>query len=159
MQPSVGSTRPLDLVTVSMSLTYRLGRWLYASFLSRVCQQHNNMDNKVTIDSVDFTLTSQQPTGNVRSGLVGTAIARAITNHMSVSPKGSTPVTRTVRKIELDTSVTLTDGSVVVVPVSASLTVVLPKIAPVSSVDAPLSKLRAWMAQATFDSDIKTNAI
>lgn len=117
------------------------------------------MDTKVTIDSVDFTLTSQQPTGNVRSGLVGSAIARIVTNHMDVSPKGGTPATRTVRKVEIDTAVTLTDGTVTVVPVSAALTIVLPKTAPVNSVDPVLTKLRAWMAQATFDSDVKVNAI
>lgn len=117
------------------------------------------MDNKVTIDSVDFTLTSQQPTGNVRSGLVGGSIARIVTNHMDVSPKGSAPVTRSVRKVEVDTSVTLTDGSVVVVPVSAALTIVVPKCAPVNSIDPVLVKLRAWMALAGFDSDVKTNAI
>lgn len=117
------------------------------------------MDTKVTIDSVDFTLTSQQPTGNVRSGLVGSAIARIVTNHMDVSPKGGASAIRTVRKVEIDTAVTLTDGTVTVVPVSAALTIVLPKMAPVSSVDPVLTKLRAWMAQATFDSDIKVNAI
>lgn len=116
------------------------------------------MDNQVSINSVNFTLTAQQPTGNVRSGLIGGSPARVVTAHMEVSPKGKAPVLRTTRKVEVDTTVQV-NGVAVVVPVSATLTVVRPSVAPVSALDAPYSTLVAWQAVEGFLDDIKTDAI
>jgi len=116
------------------------------------------MDNKVSISSVDFTLTAQQPTGNVRSGLLDGSPARIVTAHMEVSPKGKAPVIRTTRKVEVDTTVMI-NGVAVVAPVSVTLTVTRPSIAPVSAVDAPYATLTAWQALEGFLDDIKTDAI
>lgn len=116
------------------------------------------MDNQVSISSVNFTLTAQQPTGNVRSGLLGGSPARIVTAHMEVSPKGKAPVTRTTRKVEVDTTVQV-NGVAVVAPVSVTLTVTRPSIAPVSAIETPYSTLVAWQALESFLDDIKTDAI
>lgn len=116
------------------------------------------MDTKVTIGENSFSLTSQQPTGNVRSGLVSTVATRIITAHQDNSPKTGAPVTRTTRKVEQ--TITASVGGVVVsLPVSASLTVSLPKALPAGSIDSVLNVLSAWMAQATFVDDIKNQSI
>ena len=116
------------------------------------------MDTNVTIGENHFSLTSQQPTGNVRSGLVGGVSTRIITNHMEQAPKGGAPVVRTVRKVE-QTITTSVGGVAVALPVSASLTITVPTVLPDSTIDGPLGVLSAWMAQATFAADIKTRAI
>lgn len=116
------------------------------------------MDTKVTIGENDFSLTSQQPTGNVRSGLVGGVSTRIITNHMEQAPKGGAPVVRTVRKVE-QTITTSVGGVAVALPVSASLTITVPTVLAASTIEGPLSVLSAWMAQATFAADIEGRAI
>lgn len=116
------------------------------------------MDTKVTIGENDFSLTSQQPTGNVRSGLVGGVSTRIVTNHMEQAPKGGTPVIRTVRKVE-QTITTSVGGVAVALPVSASLTVTVPTVLAASSIEGPINVLSAWMAQTTFAGDIKNRAI
>lgn len=116
------------------------------------------MDTKVTIGENEFSLTSQQPTGNVRSGLVGGVSTRIVTNHMEQSPKGGTPVIRTVRKVE-QTITASVGGVAVALPVSASLTVTVPTVFAASTIEGPLSVLSAWMAQATFAKDIEGLAI
>lgn len=116
------------------------------------------MDTSVTIGANTFALTSQQPTGNVRSGLVSGVSTRIITNHMEQAPKGGTPVVRTVRKVE-QTITTSVGGVAVALPVSASLTVTVPTVIAASAIEGPLEVLKAWMAQATFATDIEGRAI
>lgn len=116
------------------------------------------MDTKVTIGENSFSLTSQQPTGNVRSGLVSTVATRVITAHQDNSPKTGAPVTRTTRKVE-QTITTSVGGVVVSLPVSVALAVSLPKALPDTAIDASLGILSAWMAQATFANDIKRQSI
>lgn len=116
------------------------------------------MDTNVTIGESNYSLTSQQPTGNVRSGLVSGVSTRIITNHMEQAPKGGTPVIRTVRKVE-QTIATSVGGVAVALPVSASLTITVPTVLAASTIEGPLNVLKAWMAQATFASDIEGRAI
>jgi hypothetical protein len=116
------------------------------------------MDTNVTIGENNYSLTSQQPTGNVRSGLASSVPTRIVTNHMEQAPKGGTPVIRTVRKVE-QTVTTSVGGVAVALPVSASLTVTVPTVLAASTIDGPLGVLAAWMAQANFAADIKNRAI
>lgn len=116
------------------------------------------MDTKITIGENNFSLTSQQPTGNVRSGLVSGVSTRIITNHMEQAPKGGTPVVRTVRKVE-QTITTSVGGVAVALPVSASLTITVPTVLAESTIDGPLGVLSAWMAQANFAAGIKGREI
>jgi len=116
------------------------------------------MNNTVTIGEIAYSLTSQQPTGNVRSGLVDGVPTRIITNHMEQAPKGGTPAIRTVRKVE-QTITTSVGGVAVALPVSASLTITVPTVLDASKISGPLGILSAWMAQATFASDIQNRAI
>lgn len=116
------------------------------------------MDTNVTIDEKLFSLTSQQPTGNVRSGLVSDVATRVITAHQELSPKTGAPSIRTTRKVE-QTITTSVGGVVVSLPVSVALTVSLPKALPETAIDASLGILSAWMAQANFANDIKRQSI
>lgn len=116
------------------------------------------MDNSITIGANEFALTSQQPTGNVRTGLVGGLTTRVITAHQSVAPKGGSSVVRTTRKVEQVVTSTV-GGIVVALPVTASITYVLPATLPVSSLDTVNSILKDWLAQANFLAEVKTNQI
>lgn len=116
------------------------------------------MDNSITIGANSFALTSQQPTGNVRTGLVGGLTTRVITAHQSVTPKGGASVVRTTRKVEQVISSTI-GGVVVALPVTAAVTFVVPDALPASSVDAVIGILKEWLAQAGFLAEVKTNQI
>lgn len=116
------------------------------------------MDNSITIGANSFALTSQQPTGNVRTGLVGGLTTRVITAHQSVAPKGGSPVTRTTRKVEQVISATV-GGIAVALPVTASVTYVIPDVLPATSLDAVNSILKQWLAQDNFLTEVKTNQI
>lgn len=116
------------------------------------------MDNSITIGANSFALTSQQPTGNVRTGLVGGLITRVITAHQSVTPKGGAPVVRTTRKVEQVISSTV-GGVVVALPVTASITYVMPSTLPASSLDAVNGILKEWLDKDGFLTEVKTNQI
>lgn len=116
------------------------------------------MDNSITIGANSFALTSQQPTGNVRTGLVGGLTTRVITAHQSVAPKGGAPVVRTTRKVE-QVVLSTVGGVVVALPVTASVTFVVPDALPASSIDAVTGILKGWLAQEDFLAEVKTNQI
>lgn len=116
------------------------------------------MDTKVTISGVEYSLTEQQPTGNVRSGLANGVRTRIVTNHQLVTPKGQPTTTRTVRKVEQSIT-SMVNGNAVTLPVTVSLVVTAPEVLPVASIDAPLAILLAWAAQADFAGEIRTKQI
>ena len=116
------------------------------------------MDTSITIGANSFALTSQQPTGNVRTGLVSGLTTRIITAHQSVAPKGGTPVVRTTRKVEQTVSATI-GGIAVALPVTATITYVIPEALPGTSLDGVDSILKAWHSQESFLGEVKTQQI
>lgn len=117
------------------------------------------MDSKVTIGTVDYKPTEQQPTGIVRSAVVSNKTQRIITNHQTATVKSVGPVRRTLRKVEFDESVTLSDGSVVKAPVSVAITIVRPDAFAAAVIESPISTLLAWAAQTDFVADVKADLI
>lgn len=116
------------------------------------------MDTKVTISGVDYSLTEQQLTGNVRSGLVSGVPTRIVTNHQQISPKGQPATVRTIRKVE-QAITTMVNGVAVKLPVTVSIVVTCPEVLPATSIDGSLAVLLAWSAQADFAEGIRTQQI
>lgn len=117
------------------------------------------MENSVTINSHAYKLTRQEPTGQVRSAIVG-GVQYSLTTAYQNTKQGGVPVTRSQRKVTVLAPVTV-NGSTVLRAIEVSYVLSRPMDVLVTDANlaAALAEVKAWISTATFTDEILNNEI
>lgn len=117
------------------------------------------MENSITINSHDYKLTRQDPTGQVRSAVVS-GVPYSITTGYQQTKQGGVPVIRSQRKVTVQAAVNI-NGSTALRAIEVSFVLSRPLDVLVSNTDlaAAIAEAKAWIATEGFTDEILNNEI